>query len=154
MNWMKNLLNKFPIDFEHSNVSISGCSKNTFPSHLHCHHTTWMSVKNPQKVARFCVKTSYRSISRSSYNWMPKSISRKISGTKKIWIFHTHSVTLWKNEKFTLTKIFFRQINSLVIYLVNALVSRNFCQKSVRVNFRNFHSVLSSTIFLAKISWK
>ena len=50
--------------------------------------------------------------------------------------------TLWKNEKFTLTKIFFRQINSLVIYLVNALVSRNFCQKSVRVNFRNFHSVV------------
>ena len=32
---------------------------------------------------------------------------------------------------------FFRQINSLVIYLVNELISRNFCQKSVRVNFRN-----------------
>ena len=45
------------------------------------------------------------------------------------------------NEQSTLTKIFFRQINSLVIYLVNALVSRNFCQKSMRVNFRNFHSV-------------
>ena len=49
--------------------------------------------------------------------------------------------TLWKNEKFTLTEIFFRQINSLVIYLVNALLSRNFCQKSVRVNLRNFHTV-------------
>ena len=33
---------------------------------------------------------------------------------------------------------FFRQINSLVIYLVNALLSRNFCQKGVRVNFRYF----------------
>ena len=93
---VKNLLNKFPIDFEYSNVPISGCSKNTFPSHLHCHHTTWVSVKNSQKVARFCVKTSHRSISRSSYNWMPKSISRKISGTKKIWIFHTHTVEKWK----------------------------------------------------------
>ena len=36
----------------------------------------------------------------------------------------------------------FRQINSLVIYLVNALLSRNFCQKSVRVNSHNFHTVL------------
>ena len=42
--------------------------------------------------------------------------------------------------KITLTKMFFRQINSLLIYLVNALFSRNFCQKSVRVNFRTFHT--------------
>ena len=49
--------------------------------------------------------------------------------------------TLWKNEKFSLIKTFFRQINSLVIYLVNAMLSRNFYQKSVRVNFRNFHTV-------------
>ena len=50
--------------------------------------------------------------------------------------FHTvHCVlTLWKNEKFTLTIIFFRQINSLVIYLINALLSRKFCLKNVRVN--------------------
>ena len=56
---------------------------------------------------------------------------------------HSRSPTRhWKNEEFTLlTKIFSRQINSLVIYLLNALLSRNFCQKSVRVNFRNFHSV-------------
>ena len=60
--------------------------------------------------------------------------------------------TVWKNEKFTLTKIIFRQINSLVIYLVNALVSRNFCQKSVRVNFRNFHSVMP-TDHSVEISW-
>ena len=41
----------------------------------------------------------------------------------------------------SLSPIFFREINYLVIYLVNALLSRNFCQKGVRVNFRNFHSV-------------
>ena len=36
----------------------------------------------------------------------------------------------------------FRQINSLVISIVNTLVWRNFCQNNrVRVNFRNFHSV-------------
>ena len=49
--------------------------------------------------------------------------------------------TVWKNEKFTLTQNFFRQINYLVILLVKSLFSRNFCQKRVRVNFRNFHTV-------------
>ena len=56
---------------------------------------------------------------------------------------------LWhtvENEKFTLTKIFSRQINSLVIYLVNALISRNFCQRSMRVNYRNFHSVCGKVL--------
>ena len=54
--------------------------------------------------------------------------------------------TLWKNEKFTLNKNFFRQINSLVIYLVNALLSRKFCQKWVRVNFCYFHTVLCTIV--------
>ena len=58
---------------------------------------------------------------------------------------------LWKNEKITLTKIFFRQINSLVIYLVNALLSRNFRQKSVRVNFRNFHTVHTAKEWETKV---
>ena len=35
----------------------------------------------------------------------------------------------------------FRQIDYLVISLVKPLISRNFCQKSLRVNFRNFHTV-------------
>ena len=34
-----------------------------------------------------------------------------------------------------------RQITYLVISLVKILLSRNFCQKRVRVNFRNFHTV-------------
>ena len=37
--------------------------------------------------------------------------------------------TVWKNEKFTLTKQIFRQINSFVTYLVKPLLSRNFYQK-------------------------
>ena len=45
----------------------------------------------------------------------------------------------------------------LVISLVKPLLSRNFCQKCVRVNFRIFHSTLEipeihSHAFLAKIS--
>ena len=55
--------------------------------------------------------------------------------------------TLWKNQNFTLTEKIFRQINYLVISLVNALVSRNFCQKCVRENFRNFHTVEIAEIF-------
>ena len=49
---------------------------------------------------------------------------------------------VWKNEKFTLTKKIFIETNSLVISLVKQLLSRNFCWKSVGVNFHNFHSVL------------
>ena len=41
---------------------------------------------------------------------------------------------VWKNEKFSITKTFFRQSNSLVISLVKTLLSRNFCQKCVRLN--------------------
>ena len=47
--------------------------------------------------------------------------------------------TVWKNEKFSLTKKKFRQINYLVISLVKPLLSRNFCQKCVRVNFWNMY---------------
>ena len=54
---------------------------------------------------------------------------------------HCVAHTLWKNEKFTLTKYLFRQINSLVISFLKPLISRNICQKCVRVNFRNFHTV-------------
>ena len=35
----------------------------------------------------------------------------------------------------------FRQIISLVISLVKTLLSRNFYQKCVKVNFRNYHTV-------------
>ena len=51
--------------------------------------------------------------------------------------------TVWKNEKFIITQKIFRQNNYLVILLVKPLFWRNFCQKSVRVNFRFFHSVSS-----------
>ena len=36
---------------------------------------------------------------------------------------------------------FFREINYLVSSLSKTMFSRNFCQKSVRVNFHNFHTV-------------
>ena len=73
-------------------------------------------------------------------NWFDEKILR---GSELCTLFPQSHCVLWKNEKFTLTEIFFRQINSLVIYLVNALFSRNFCQNTVRMNFRNFHTVHS-----------
>ena len=35
----------------------------------------------------------------------------------------------------------FREINSLVTSLVKTVLPRNFCQKCVRENFHNFHTV-------------
>ena len=52
-----------------------------------------------------------------------------------------HSVIVWKNDKFNVTKEKFRQSNWLVFSLVKTLFSRNFCPKNVTVNFRNFHTV-------------
>ena len=51
-------------------------------------------------------------------------------------------LTVWNNEKFTITEKKFRQINYLVISLVKPLLSRNFCQKYVRVIFRNFYTAV------------
>ena len=101
-----------------------------------------------------------RSTARSSCNLVVQSVTF-------LFLLGLHSV---ENLKFTLTqwgkwKIYchpkkFRQINSLVFSLVKTLLSRNFCQRSVTVNFHDFltHSVEITGIFyhafLAKISWK
>ena len=85
-------------------------------------------------------------------------LAKEISVKSSIYVAHTmlefhefsaHQIpfpssllhTVWKNEKFGLTEKIFRQINSLVICLVKPLLSRNFCRKSVRLNFHNFHTV-------------
>ena len=51
------------------------------------------------------------------------------------------------------TKKIFRQINSLVSSLVKTLVSRNFCQKSVKVNFCNYHTMSSGQDWFHGKSW-
>ena len=47
--------------------------------------------------------------------------------------------TVWKKEQFTLTEKKFRQS----ISLVKRLISRKFCERVVRVNVRNFHTVMA-----------
>ena len=60
--------------------------------------------------------------------------------------------TVWKLRKFTLTEKIFHQITNLVISTVKLLLWRNFCQKSVRANFGNFHTVHGENIdFSVKI---
>ena len=54
-----------------------------------------------------------------------------------------HSAEKWKI--YSHWKIF-RQISYLVILLVKPLISRNFCQRSMIVNFNNFHTVEQSQI--------
>ena len=63
------------------------------------------------------------------------------------WWEWIHSA-VWKDEKI------FRQINSLVISLVKPLLSRNFCQKSVKVNHRNFHTVQWSNYIRCIQVWR
>ena len=56
-------------------------------------------------------------------SWFDEIIFRweRISLFSTLWV--------WKNEKFSLTQKIFRQISSLVTYLVKQLLSRNFYQK-------------------------
>ena len=58
------------------------------------------------------------------------------------WISRFSTHTLWKLRNFTLTEKKIRQITYLVISLVKLLISRNFCQKCVIVNSRNFHTTV------------
>ena len=58
-----------------------------------------------------------------------------MNSSYKISVKLTH--LLWTLRKNLLSPKFFRQINSFVMYLVNALLSRNFCKKTL-INFRNF----------------
>ena len=66
-------------------------------------------------------------------------ISRNFYGAGQNEILSSYSV--WKNVKFSHQFFFFREIGSLVISFVKVLLSRNFCQKCVLLNSRNFHNV-------------
>ena len=76
---------------------------------------------------------------------------------------HTVAASQCGKTRNSLSSIFL-SFNSLVTYLVNVkpLLSRNFCQKCVRENYRNFHTVMHSVesaeilshTFFAKISRK
>ena len=50
--------------------------------------------------------------------------------------------TVWKNEKFTVTQIFFPSNQFIVKFFSKTLIWRNFCEKTVALKFRNFHSVI------------
>ena len=63
---------------------------------------------------------------------------KEVFWTRRLPIYY---LTVWKNKKFPLTKKVFREINSLVTSIDKTLLSRNFCQKSVRENYNNFHTV-------------
>ena len=51
-------------------------------------------------------------------------------------------------------KYFVKSTTYFVISLVNTLVSRNFCQNRVRVNFCNFHTVWKLWEFSLKHLWQ
>ena len=49
--------------------------------------------------------------------------------------------TVWKNEKFSATQIFFSSNRFTVKYFSKTLIWRKFCVKTVAVKFRDFHNV-------------
>ena len=67
-----------------------------------------------------------------------KLISRNIF--KQVWILVFVHHSLVRKMKKLLSRKKFCQINDLVISLVKPLLSRNFCQKIIRENCRNFHT--------------
>ena len=76
----------------------------------------------------------------------------------KIWAAVLISRNVFKSNVFWRLEAshrkIFRQINYLTIYLVKTLLSRNFCQKSVKVILRNFHIVLHTALKRILISLK
>ena len=63
---------------------------------------------------------------------------RKISDILFSHLVTEHSVEKREILSHSLTEKIFREINSLVTYSINPLLSRNFCSKSFRENLRNF----------------
>ena len=71
----------------------------------------------PSKLwkSNFCAKNITMANGNFWYFWYPKNwLHVKFECAEKLWNFHTKvrlQYTVWKNEKFTVTQIFFRQIN-------------------------------------------
>ena len=100
------------------------------------------SVKNQALLDNYFVNSIYCKSFGKQFS-LSRNICSIIKKKKKI-VNRFHEIFLqiifslvWKNVKFTLTEFFPRQINSLVINFVNALISRNLWQKSVRAHFEN-----------------
>ena len=94
-----------------------------------------------------CSKSSLKKGFNKVGIFFPKKGDRAKYYAKSLWLFvkkilHIistfHSV---EKRKIHSHQQIFRQINSLVTSLMKTLLSRNFCQKSARVNFCNFHTV-------------
>ena len=111
--------------------------------HRHCHinpsaygsqQLKWkyFGFVTKQKYSSNCLIVLFFSISRIFFQL-----------TKKRDIPHYGKMKNLLSEFFSPSNQLFSNLQSTYIYLVHALVSRNFCQKSVRVNFLNFHSVYS-----------
>ena len=88
-----------------------------------------------------CGKTR-KSLSLKFFSWnqlFSNFFSKNVTFTKFLLKKREREFPQFPNCAFTEKK--FRQINSLVICLVKLLLSRNFCPKSVRLKFHNFHTV-------------
>ena len=111
---------------------------------FNCGHRVWKKQKLTvaQKAFRVMINLLWFISAKCTETFISRKFLRNCSDSKIVYVNSTQCGN-WKNEKFSLTKEIFRQINYLATYLlVKPLLSRNFCQKYVRENFRNFLTVL------------
>ena len=121
-------------------------SDGPFPRYAHVHHFSPTENRHEGRWSSIGLRSASR---KSKYlnqlEILLWELWRKFCQKKKMrqWISVISKLcTVWKNKKFSLlAEKIFRQINSLVTYLVKPLFSRNFCQICVRENSHNFHSV-------------
>ena len=106
---------------------------------------TWNQYKLSSMIYILCVCNEVRFI--VSRNFRENILTKSFPYLNTMNILWSLYIVLWKKRELHSHRKKFRQIY-LVFSLVKLLLSRNFCEKSVRENFCNFHIVMhySSTV--------
>ena len=104
-------------------------------SYIYCKLIAWKCLKWGKTEITTLYRVNFWKFHKVCKRFHEKYVSIRIQS-----ILPGHSA-VWENENFGLAKEIFRQIKSLVISFVKTLLSRNLCQKCVRLNYCNFHTV-------------
>ena len=89
-------------------------------------------------------KKKFRQINYLVLTYLAIYFYKKIGFTK---FLQRESKRKFHCAKISFTKRKIREINYLAIYSIKTLLSRNFCQERVRVDFRNFHTMLLTQLW-------
>ena len=100
---------------------------------------TWNQYKLSSMIYILCVCNEVRFI--VSRNFRENILTKSFPYLHTMNMLWSLYIVLWKKRELHSHRKKFRQIY-LVFSLVKLLLSRNFCEKSVRENFCNFHIVM------------